>query len=83
MARAATDGYRATGTRIHDPIVYTMLAEAEAATGHVDRATAAANLGLDALSRAGSRLWRDRLEGVLTGTRYGNGDCPANTREGR
>ena len=58
MARAAVDGYRSTGTRMHDPIVYTMLAETEAATGHPDRAEAAANLGLDALERTGSRLWR-------------------------
>ena len=66
MARAAVDGYRSTGTRMHDPIVYTMLAETEAATGHPDRAEAAANLGLDALERTGSRLWRDRLLEVLT-----------------
>jgi tetratricopeptide (TPR) repeat protein len=65
MARAAVDGYRSTGTRMHDPIVYTMLAEAEAATGHPDQAEAAANLGLDALERTGSRLWRDRLLEVL------------------
>ena len=51
-----------TGTRMHDPIVYTMLAETEAATGHPDRAAAAAAAGLDALARTGSRLWRGRLE---------------------
>ena len=47
---------------MHDPIVYTMLAEAEAATGHPDRAGEAATAGLDALARTGSRLWRGRLE---------------------
>jgi tetratricopeptide (TPR) repeat protein len=62
LARSATEGYRATGTRMHDPIVYTMLAEAEAATGHPDRAAKAAAAGLDALARTGSRLWRGRLE---------------------
>jgi DNA-binding SARP family transcriptional activator/tetratricopeptide (TPR) repeat protein len=62
MARAAAAGYRATGTRMHDPIVYAMLAEAEAATGHPDRAAEAASIGLDALARTGSRLWRGRLE---------------------
>ncbi|WP_457189819.1 BTAD domain-containing putative transcriptional regulator [Nocardioides sp. P5_E3] len=62
LARSATEGYRATGTRMHDPIVYTMLAEAEAATGHPDRAAKAAAAGLDALARTGSTLWRGRLE---------------------
>jgi DNA-binding SARP family transcriptional activator len=62
MAREAAAGYRATGTRMHDPIIYTMLAEAEAATGHPERAAAAAAVGLDALDRTGSRLWRARLE---------------------
>lgn len=62
MARSAAAGYRATGTRMHDPIVYAMLAEAEAATGHPDRAALAAIAGLDALARTGSRLWRGRLE---------------------
>ena len=62
MARAAAEGYRATGTRMHDPIVYAMLAEAEAATGHLDRAVAAATVGLEALERTGSKLWRARLE---------------------
>ena len=51
---------------MHDPIVYTMLAEAEAATGHPDRAAAAAAVGLDALERTGSRLWRERLERAAT-----------------
>ncbi len=69
MARAAAEGYRATGTRMHDPIVYTMLAEAEAATGHEDRAVAAASLGLEALDRTGSRLWRARLERAASGVR--------------
>ena len=64
MAREAAEGYRATGTRMHDPIIYEMLAEAEAATGHPDRAAAAAAVGLDALDRTGSRLWRSRLERV-------------------
>ncbi len=69
MAREAAEGYRATGTRMHDPIVYAMLAEAEAATGHPDRAAAAAAVGLDALERTGSRLWRTRLERAATGVR--------------
>ncbi len=69
MARAATEGYRATGTRMHDPIVYAMLAEVEAATGHPDRAAAAAAVGLDALARTGSRLWRDRLQQIARGAR--------------
>ncbi len=64
MARAAAEGYRATGTRMHDPIIYTMLAEAEAATGHHDRAAAAAAVGLEALASTGSRLWRDRLQRI-------------------
>ena len=62
MAREAAEGYRATGTRMHDPIIYAMLAEAEAAAGHPDRAIAAAAVGLEALDRTGSRLWRTRLE---------------------
>ena len=65
MARAAADGYRATGTRMHDPIVYAMLAEAEAAAGHPERAVAAAQVGLAALERTGSRLWRGRLERIV------------------
>ena len=69
MAREAAEGYRATGTRMHDPIIYTMLAEAEAATGHPDRAAAAAAIGLDALDRTGSRLWRARLERAANGVR--------------
>ena len=69
MAREAAEGYRATGTRMHDPIIYAMLAEAEAATGHPDRAAAAAAVGLDALERTGSRLWRTRLERAATGAR--------------
>jgi tetratricopeptide (TPR) repeat protein len=69
MARAAAEGYRATGTRMHDPIVYAMLAEAEAASGHTDRAAAAAQVGLDALERTGSRLWRRRLERVAGPTK--------------
>jgi predicted Zn-dependent protease len=52
---------------MHDPIVYTMLAEAEAATGHPDRAAKAAAAGLDALARTGSRLWRGRLERAADG----------------
>ena len=67
MAREAAEGYRATGTRMHDPIVYAMLAEAEAATGHPDRAATAAAVGLDALARTGSRLWRARLERAASG----------------
>ena len=67
LARSAAEGYRATGTRMHDPIVYTMLAEAEAATGHPDRAAKAAAAGLDALARTGSRLWRGRLERAADG----------------
>jgi predicted Zn-dependent protease len=61
MVRSATAGYRSTGTRMHDPIVFTMLAEAEAATGHPEQAAAAAREGLAALARTGSRLWQDRL----------------------
>ncbi len=61
MARAATAGYRSTGTRMHDPIVFTMLAEAEASTGHPQEAATAAAEGLAALARTGSRLWQDRL----------------------
>ena len=67
MVRAATAGYRRTGTRMHDPIVFTMLAEAEAATGHERAAAAAAQEGLAALARTGSRLWQDRLR-RLAGT---------------
>ena len=67
MAREAAEGYRATGTRMHDPIIYTMLAEAEAAAGHPDRAAAAAAVGLDALERTGSRLWRARLDRAAHG----------------
>jgi DNA-binding SARP family transcriptional activator len=67
MAREAAEGYRATGTRMHDPIIYAMLAEAEAATGHPDRAAAAAAVGLEALDRTGSRLWRTRLERSANG----------------
>ena len=66
-ARPPSTATAATGTRMHDPIVYTMLAEAEAATGHPDRAEAAANLGLDALERTGSRLWRERLQRAADG----------------
>ena len=54
---------------MHDPIIYAMLAEAEAATGHADRAAAAAAVGLDALARTGSRLWRERLERAANGVR--------------
>jgi DNA-binding SARP family transcriptional activator len=61
LARVAAEGYRATGTRMHDPLVFTMLAEVEAAAGHRERAVAAAEAGLAALRRAHSRLWRDRL----------------------
>ncbi|RYC14316.1 AfsR/SARP family transcriptional regulator [Nocardioides zhouii] len=67
MARGAAEGYRATGTRMHDPIIYAMLAEAEAATGHPDRAAAAATVGLEALARTGSRLWRARLDRAANG----------------
>ncbi|WP_165400314.1 AfsR/SARP family transcriptional regulator [Motilibacter rhizosphaerae] len=68
MVRAAVAGYEATGTHMHDPIVYTMLAETEQAAGESGRAADAAAAGLAALARAGSRLWRDRLE-ALAGTR--------------
>jgi DNA-binding SARP family transcriptional activator len=61
MVRAAVDAYCATGTRMHDPLVFTMLAEAEAATGHPELAADAAATGLAALERTGSTLWRDRL----------------------
>jgi hypothetical protein len=69
MARSAAEGYRATGTRMHDPIVYAMLAETEAATGHPDRAAMAATAGLEALARTGSRLWLERLERVADAAR--------------
>ena len=72
MARVAAEGYRATGTRMHDPIVYAMRAEAEAAPGHPDRAVAAATVGLEALERTGSRLWRARLERAAHGVRPGD-----------
>ncbi len=62
--RAGAAGYRATGTRMHDPIVWTMLAEAEAAAGHPDRAAAAAQAGLAALAATGSCLWIDRLQAL-------------------
>lgn len=61
VIRAAAEAYRATGTRMHDPIVFTMLAEAEAAGGNAERAVAAAEAGLASLQRVRSRLWRDRL----------------------
>jgi len=61
IIREAAQGYSATGTRMHDPIVFTMLAEAEAACGYPERAAAAAEAGLAALRRVRSRLWVDRL----------------------
>uniref|UniRef100_UPI0018E54B66 hypothetical protein n=1 Tax=Desertihabitans aurantiacus TaxID=2282477 RepID=UPI0018E54B66 len=59
--RAAVESYRATGARMTTPVLLTLLAEAELAQGHPDRADEATRQTHRAGGQGLSRLWSERL----------------------